>query len=84
MVWSDKENRFAIIALHKCGIETAHISELLNLLNFTRVFVYHTVKLLLDMRGVRDRKRSNWPHVVRMEQVINTVTSRITRNPVQK
>ena len=35
MEWTDKENRIAVIALHKCGIERAHIFELLKLLNIT-------------------------------------------------
>ena len=48
MEWTDKENRIAIIARHKCGIERARIFELLKLLNIARVFVYRTVKLFLD------------------------------------
>ena len=36
------------------------------------------------MEGVRDRKRSGRPRMVCTPQVINTVRSRINRNPVQK
>ena len=43
MEWTDKQNRIAVIALHKCGIERAGIFELLKPLNITRVFVYRTV-----------------------------------------
>ena len=43
----DKENRIAVIALHKCRIERTH-----------NVFVYHTVKLFLDTGGISDRIRS--------------------------
>ena len=68
--WTDKENCIAVVALHKCGIERALIFELLKPLNITRVFVYHTVKLFLDMGGVSDRKRSGKPCVVHMPQVI--------------
>ena len=45
------------------------------------VFVNSTVKLFLDMGGVNNRKRSGWPHVVHMPQVIKAVRSRINRNP---
>ena len=54
---TDKENRIAVIALHKCGIKRAHIFELLKPLNIIFVFVYRTVKLVLDTGGVRDCKR---------------------------
>ena len=46
------------------------------------VFVYHTVKLFLDTGS--HRKRSSWPHVIHMPQVINAVSSRINQNSVQK
>lgn len=84
MEWTDKENRVAVVALHKCGIERARIFELLKPLNITRVFAYRTVKLFLDTGGVSDRKRSGRPRVSRTPQVINAVRSRIKGNPVQK
>ena len=56
----------------------------MKLLNITRVFLYCTVKLFLDMGGVSDRKRSGQPCVVSTPQVINAVRSRINRNPVRK
>jgi hypothetical protein len=43
MEWTDKKNRVAVIALHKCKIERARIFELLKLLNIMSVFVYCTV-----------------------------------------
>ena len=46
MVWIDKENRIAVIALSKCGIEMARMFELLKPLNFMRAFVYCTGKLI--------------------------------------
>ena len=36
------------------------------------------------MGGVSDRKRSSWPHVIHMPQVIKAVRSRINWNPVWK
>ena len=68
-----KKNR---IAFHKCGIERACIFYLLKPLCNTRVFVYCTVQLFLDMGGVSDRKRSGRPCFVCIPQVINTVRSR--------
>ena len=52
----DKENRVAVITFRKCGIERARIFELLKPLNITRVFVYRTVKLLLDTGGEETAK----------------------------
>ena len=71
MEWADNENHVAVIALLKCRIERARIFDLLKLLNITLVFVYYTVKIFLDPRGVSDHKRSDWPHVVHTPQVIN-------------
>ena len=73
----DKENRIAVITLHKYGIERAHIFELIKPLNITCVFVYCTVKLLLDMGRVSDCKRSDRPRVVHTPHIINAVRSRI-------
>ena len=36
------------------------------------------------MKGLSDRKRSSWPCVVQMPQVINAVRSRINQNLVRK
>ena len=71
MEWTEKENRVAVVALHKCGIERARISVLLKTLNITCVFVSHTVKLFLDTGGVSDHKRSGQPRMVRTPQVNN-------------
>ena len=49
-----------------------------------RVFVNRTIKLFLDMGGVSDHKRSGWPYMVHMPQVINAVRPRININPVKK
>jgi hypothetical protein len=84
MEWTDKENHIAVITLHKCRVEGAHIFQLLKQLNIMCVFVCHTVKLFLDVGGVSDHKRSGWPCMIHMPQVINTVRSRINQNPVQK
>ena len=41
--WTDKENSIAVIALRKCRIESAHIFELLKLLNNVKINI-ETVK----------------------------------------
>jgi hypothetical protein len=69
MEWTNKESHIADIALRKFGIERVHIIEL----NIMHVFVYHTVKLFLDMGGVNDHKRSGLYCVDHVPQVINTV-----------
>ena len=74
MEWTDKDNCIAIIPLHKCGIERAHIFEFLKPLNITRVFVFRTVELFLDRGGVSDHKRSRQHRMVRTPKVINAIT----------
>ena len=81
MEWTDKGNRIAVIALHKCGIERARIFELPESLN---IFVYRTVNLFLDTGRISNRKRSGRPRMVRTPQVIAAVRSRINRNLVRK
>ena len=64
MECTDKENRIAVIALHKGGVERVRIFELLKPLNIRLVFVYHTVKLFLNTGGVTDHKKSGRPRIV--------------------
>ena len=82
MEWTDKENHIAVFALHKCEIEKAHIFLVTKTAEYYAWFVYRTVKLFLDTGGVSNHKRSSWPRLVHTSQVINTVRSRINRNPV--
>lgn len=84
MEWSNKENRIAIIALHKCKVERARIFDLLKPLKIKRDFVYRTVKLFEDTGGVNDRNKSGRPRTARTPQAIGAVRSRITRKPVRK
>lgn len=84
MEWSNIENRVAIIALHKCGIERGRIFDLLKPLKIKRDFVYRTVKLFVDTGGVYDRKKSGRPRTVRTPEAIGAVRSRIARKPVRK
>ena len=73
MEWADKENRIAVIALHKCRIERAHIFELLK-----PMFLCIILLLFLDTGGGCGRKRSGRPRMVHTPQVNNTVRSRNT------
>lgn len=84
MEWSNIENRIAVIALYKCGIERGRIFDLLKLLKIKRDFVYRTVKLFVDTGGVYDRKKSGRPRTVRTPEAIGAVRSRINRKPVRK
>ena len=76
----DKENRVAVIALHKCGIERTRIFELLKPLNITSVFVHRTVKLFMYTGGVSVRKSSDRLRVVRTLQAIDAVRPIIIGN----
>lgn len=84
MEWTDKENRVAVIALHKCKIERGEIFRLLKPLGITRRFVYRAVKLFEDTGDVKDRQRSGRPRTVRTPETIKAVKARIMRNPLRK
>ena len=43
MEWSDKENRIAVIALHKVGMEPSKIFKSLQRLGISQMFVYRTI-----------------------------------------
>ena len=44
MQWGFKENRVAVIGLHKCGKSDSHIFKLLKPLKISRNFVYRAVE----------------------------------------
>ena len=72
----DKEKHIAVIALHKCGIESACIFGLLKLIILC---VFLCIELLfLDMRGVNDHKRSSRPCMVPTPQVIMLLGQELT------
>lgn len=84
MDWGDKENRVAVIALHKCGFEKSAIFKTLQPLGISRMFVYRAVKLFEETGGIDDRPRSGRPRTVRTPQAIKAVEARIRRNPLRK
>ena len=80
MEWTDKENRIAVIALHKCS----SYFWVTKIIKYCSCFVYCMVKLFLYTGGVSDRKRSGQPRVVFMPQINKAVSSRINWNPIWK
>lgn len=84
MEWTDKENRIAVIALYKCGMEKKKILSTLQPLEISRSFVYRAIKLFTETGDVNDRHRSGRPRSVRTPQVIKAVEARIRRNPLRK
>ena len=74
MEWTVKDNRMAVTALYKCGIErTLYFFSF-----YYACFLYHSVKLFLDTGRVSDRKSGSYA------TGYNAVRSRINRNPVRK
>ena len=53
MEWGFKENRVAVIALHKCGKSDSQIFELLKPLKISRKFVYRAIKLCKNSEGLK-------------------------------
>ncbi|KAL1463846.1 hypothetical protein WDU94_015547 [Cyamophila willieti] len=84
MEWGVKENRIAVIALHKCNKSASEIFNLLQGLQISRKFVFRTIKRYNEMSSVDDRPRSGRPREVRKRSVIKAVRSRIRRNPLRK
>ena len=84
MEWGDKENRIAVIALHKVGMEPNAIFKTLHTLGISKMFVYRAINRCNETSSVCDRKRSGRPRSVRTKKVVKAVRERIRRNPVRK
>jgi len=84
MKWGFKENRVAVIALHKCGKSDSQIFKLLKPLKISRNFIYRAIKLYKEIWGVEDRARSGRLKSVRAEAAIKRARGRIRRNPLWK
>ncbi len=84
MEWTLKEDRVAVIALHRCGYAPIQIFNILKNLNITKRFVYRTIKRYNEDSSVDDRSRSGRPRSVRTPAVIKAVKARIQRNPKRK
>jgi len=82
MEWGFKENRVAVITLHKCGKSDSKIFKLLKPLEISPNFVYREIKRYKELWGVEDRARSGHLKSVRAEAAIKTVRERIHRNPL--
>lgn len=79
-----RENRIAVIALHKCKKDPKAIFNLLKPLGISLRFVYRTIKRFIHLSSVDDKARSGRPRSVRTPDVIKKVRERIRRNPVRK
>lgn len=84
MDWGDKENRIAVIALHKVGMQPSDIFKTLHTLGISRMFVYRAIERFNDTSGVSDRERSGRPRTTRTPQAVKAVRERIRRNPLRK
>lgn len=84
MEWTRKEDRVAVIALHRCGHSPKTIFNLLQMLEITKRFVYRTIKRYNESSSVDDKKRTGRPRSVRTPGVIKAIQARIARNPVRK
>ncbi|CAH2089999.1 unnamed protein product [Euphydryas editha] len=81
MEWGVKENRIAVIALHKLGMEPSVMFQILQKLGISRMFVYRTINRYNNTSSVEDQKRSGRPRVV---GTTNAVKARINRIPIRK
>ncbi|RVE52632.1 hypothetical protein evm_002751 [Chilo suppressalis] len=79
-----KEDRVAVIALHRCGYAPIKFFDILKNLNITKRFVYRTIKRYNEDSSVDDRSRSGRPRSVRTPAVIKAAKERNQRNPKRK
>jgi transposase len=84
MDWGFRENRVAVIALHKCGKSDSQILKLLKPLKISRNFIYRAIKRYKKLWGVEDRDRSGRLKNARAEAAIKRVRERIRRNTLWK
>ena len=84
MEWGFKENRAAVIALHKCGKSDSQIFKLLKALKISKNFFYRAIKSYEELWGVEDRARSGRLKSVRTEAAVKTVKERIRLNSLWK
>lgn len=84
MNWGVKENRVAVIALHKCDKSVTEIYNLLKKLKINKTFIYRTIERYNETFSVSDRKKSGRPRTVRTPKIIKAVKERIRRNPLRK
>jgi len=81
MEWGKKENRIAVLTLHKCGDPPTTIFKLLWKLNITQKFIYRTIQRYNETLFIEDKPRTDRPRSVRTPAVIK---ARIARNPIRK
>jgi hypothetical protein len=84
MEWGFKENRVAVIALHKYRKSDSHIFKLLKPLKISRNFIYRAIIRYKELWGVEDRTRSGHLKSGRAEAPIKTVWEWIRRNLLWK
>ncbi len=84
MEWGVYQNRIAVIALHKVGMEPSTIFKTLKKLDISRIFVYRTIKRYVEDSLTNDRPRFGRPRSVRTPKLIKAVKARIDRRPIRK
>jgi transposase len=84
MKWGVKENRVAVIVLHKCGKSDSQIFKLLKPFKISRNFIYRAIKRYKELWGVEDKAQSRSLKSVRTEAAMKAVRERIRQNPLWK
>ncbi len=70
--------------LLRAGYSPAKIHTLVGPLKVGKCHVNYVKKLFEETGNICDRRRASWPCSVRIKNVVNTVHTRITRNPRRK
>ena len=75
VVWDDYENHAAVISLHKMGKLTSKIFTTSKKLKMSKMFVYRTIKLLMETGTVVDHMQQGCPCSSRTKRLVQTVKS---------
>ena len=75
--WGDKENRIAVIASHKCGVNSSTILKTLSLLKISRVLIHQITKRYIETGGVSINSKVRTSEVSCNETAGKTLRERI-------
>ena len=84
MDWGSKENRIAVVVLHKCSKTRMEIFALLKPFNIKKKFVRRAINRYNELCSVNDRPRSGHSHTAQIPAAVKAVVKWICRNLLPK
>ena len=84
MECGSKENRIAVVALHKCSKTPMESFALLKPLKTTKKFAWRTINRYNELYSVSDRPRRGRLHTTWTPAAVKAIEERIRRNLLHK